>query len=507
MTGIVKSYAHEHGGRVGILFLLFLLAIYNFIIAGFTTFAIVCTTPLIIAFIYVAFNWKHVIFWLLIITNYFIQFLSKNQWMPSGLPMSVYNELFEIILIMVALIDIRKEQNFGRAVNMMLFAVMLWTFLCAIEVFNNTCGLGINVSGWFSGIRLMAFQLVYFVVIFALYIDSPKALTIYLRLWAGLALFSVIWTWKQQNIGFTPAEQMWLNAEGARTHIVNGIIRYFSTFNDAACYGCNAAATSVAYFIFALTTKVRTDRILFLITGAAVLWGMFASGTRVAMACFFAGLMVYIFLSKSVKSAIPIIIFGLTAFILLAFTNIGQGNSQIRRMRSVFNRSDASANVRDINKATMAKYLKDAPWGIGMGVGNGDVPARNKYVVMSYIAPDSEYVFVWIHTGRIGLTIFIISMVLMLVGACWVVLFRLKNKSLVGIGAGLCCAFAAIQLGAYGNQVLYQYPNGLIFFGGLAIVYVLPYLERDWETYEQARLAKQEEKKRLKLEKKLASRV
>lgn len=155
----------------------------------------------------------------------------------------------------------------------------------------------------------------------------------------------------------------------------------------------------------------------------------------------------------------------------------------------------------------MAKYLKDAPWGIGLGVGNGDVPARNKYVILSYIAPDSEYVFVWIHTGRIGLTVFLISIFLMLIGACWIVLFRLKNKSLVGIGAGLCCAFAAMQLGAYGNQVLYQYPNGLIFFGGLAIVYVLPYLEKDWEVYELARLAKQEEKKRLKLEKKLASRV
>ncbi len=508
MTGIVKSYAHEHGGRVGILFLLFLLAIYNFITAGFTTFAIVCAIPLIITLIFVAFKWKHSVFWTLICFNYFIHFLNKNDWiLPAGIPISIYNEFLEILLIMIALIDIRKEQRFGRAVNMMLFAVMLWTFLCAIEVFNDTCGLGINVSGWFSGIRLMAFQLVYFVVIFALYIDSPKTLTLYLRLWAGLALFSVFWTWKQQNIGFTHTEQMWLNAEGARTHIVNGIIRYFSTFNDAANYGCNAAATSVAYFIFALTTKVKTDRILFLITGVAVLWGMFASGTRVAMACFFAGLMVYIFLSKSAKLAVPIIIFGLTAFILLAFTNIGQGNSQIRRMRSVFNKSDASANVRDINKATMAKYLKDAPWGIGIGVGNGDVPARNKYVVMSYIAPDSEYVFMWIHTGRIGLTIFIISMVLMLVGACRIVLFRLKNKSLVGIGAGLCCAFAAIQLGAYGNQVLYQYPNGLIFFGGLAIVYVLPYLEKDWEVYEQTKFAKQEEKKRLKLEKKLASRV
>ena len=234
---------------------------------------------------------------------------------------------------------------------------------------------------------------------------------------------------------------------------------------------------------------------------------MFQSGTRTAIVCIFAGLMVYVVLSKSVKIAVPVILLGVVSFCFLAFTNIGQGNNQIRRMRSAFTKNDASANVRDINKATIAKYLKDAPWGIGIGIGNGDVPARNKYVVMSYMPPDSEYVFIWIHTGRIGLTVFSVSMFLMFAGACWIVFFKLKNKSLIGIGGALCSAFAAIQLAAYANQVLLQYPNGLIFFGGLAIVYLLPYLEKDWEIYEQTRLAKQEEKKRLKLEKKLASRV
>ena len=95
----------------------------------------------------------------------------------------------------------------------------------------------------------------------------------------------------------------------------------------------------------------------------------------------------------------------------------------------------------------------------------------------------------------------------MLGGACYTVLFKLKNKSLLGIGAGLCCAFVAIQLGGYGNQVLLQFPNGLIFYGGLSIVYILPYIEPEWIEYEKEQLAKQEERKRLKLEKKLASRV
>jgi hypothetical protein len=41
----------------------------------------------------------------------------------------------------------------------------------------------------------------------------------------------------------------------------------------------------------------------------------------------------------------------------------------------------------------------------------------------------------------------------------------------------------------------------------MAIVYILPYLEPEWNEYEEKKLAEQEEKKRLKLEKKLASRV
>ena len=77
----------------------------------------------------------------------------------------------------------------------------------------------------------------------------------------------------------------------------------------------------------------------------------------------------------------------------------------------------------------------------------------------------------------------------------------------MGIGAGLCGHFVAMQLGGYGNQVLMQFPNALITYGGLAIVYILPCLQSEWVEYENKLLAKQNEKKRLKLEKKKQSRV
>ena len=96
---------------------------------------------------------------------------------------------------------------------------------------------------------------------------------------------------------------------------------------------------------------------------------------------------------------------------------------------------------------------------------------------------------------------------MMLGGACYIVMFRLKSRSLIGIGGGLCCAFVAIQLGGYANQVLMQFPNCLIFYGGLSIVYQLPRMEKEWIEYENKILSEQEEKKRLKLEKKRASKV
>ena len=504
----ISEYAGKNGGRVLLLFLLFLLAIYEFAIAGFSAFAIICLSPVLVLIIYFLFRWKMAAFWMLIFINYFLQM--KDCPLPSGVPLSLYDEMLELTLIAIAILDLREESRFGRCVNMMLLAILIWCGFLTLELLNDTCGLGINIPAWFASFRLMGIQLVWILLVFSLYISSPRILINYLRFWAILSLFSAYWTWKQKNIGFTPTEYAWLYfGPGQVTHIINGctLIRYFSTFSDAANYGCNAAASAATFVIIAITSKIKWERIFYAIVGICVIWGMFQSGTRTAIFCLAAGFMVFIVLSKSVKIAIPFtIVFGLF-MAMLVFTNIGNGNQQIRRMRSAFDKSDASSNVRDINKAAMKKYLRDAPWGLGIASTMSNIPANNKYRKLSEIPPDSEYVNIWRHTGIIGITVFVFCIILMYVGACWTVMFKLKSPSLIGIGGGLCSAFVAMQLGGYGNQVLFQYPNGLLFFGGLAIVYILPYLEPEWIEHEKKRLAKQEERKRIKLEKKLASRV
>ena len=500
MNGAIRSYAKDNGGRVSLLFLLFLLAIYQFINAGFSAFAAVTLIPFFVFFVISSFKYRMLLFWILCILNYTIQ---MKDFPSIPVPKSLPNEMLQLALLVIAIIDVTNS-HFHRLLNPMLFALIIWCGFCTIEVLNDTCGLGINVGAWYTGARMMAFQMMYIFLVFTIYIYSPKILIQYLFLWGLLSLFAVFWVWKQQHIGFTQYEYGWLYyGPGSNTHLLHArtLVRYFSIFSDAANFGIAMASTGVAFIIFAITSRIKKHKIFFFVTGIACVWGMFPSGTRTAIACLMAGFMAYIFLSKSFKIAIPFtVLFALFTFILV-FTNIGNSNQQIRRMRSAFDRKDASANLRTVNQETMKKYMKEAPWGIGVGRGYENVPANNKYRKMATIAPDSEYVYIWLHTGIIGITIFLITTAIILIGACWIVFFTLKSPSLRGIGAGLCCAFVSQQLGAYGNQVLMQFPNGLVFYGAISIVYILPHIEKEWIEFENKQLAIQEEKKRLKLEK------
>ena len=212
---IISEYSHENGGRVLLLFLLFLLAIYEFVTAGFPAFAIVCLLPFLVLFVYVAFTWKMFTFWTLIFVNYFIQM--HGMIVPG--PMSLYNEILQIILLAIAIIDTRQNPHFERVGNVMLFALIIWCVFCTIEILNDTCGLGINIGAWYTGARLLAFQLLYIFLVFSIYISTPEILKKYLIVWALLSLFSAIWTWKQQNIGLTPAENRERNAQSFKYRI------------------------------------------------------------------------------------------------------------------------------------------------------------------------------------------------------------------------------------------------------------------------------------------------
>lgn len=498
------TYSQENGGRVLVLFLLFLIALYELYSMGISGMAFVCIIPLLIVGIYIFFQYKMAVFWFLFIMNYTI--MGIDRYINIPVPKTTLTLLPEIMLLMVCVFDIRFKSNAKHA-NLMLLALFLWAFYIFLQLFNQTCQLPISIGDWLRNFLFygLTFLIVYFLI--SSLVRTPEKLTKLFRIWAYLSIAASFWVWRQKTIGWDNAELYWLNTVGRRTHIIGGSIRYFSFFSDAATFGCCLASSAVAFYIRAINSKLKKDRILFLITAFLCTYSFFMSGTRTALACFLAGVGFYVIVSKSVKIAIPVGILGGLFFFIMAFTNIGENNMQIRRMRSAFNPEDKSANVRDINKAALKKYLRDAPFGLGLNIDEKNVPANHKYKVVYQTSNDSTYVWMWQRVGIVGAILFAIINGLILLGGCIITMFILKERETKSIGGAFCCSFIAIQIGGYMNEILLQFPNLLLFYGGMAIVYLLPDIEKEYKQYEIKMLALQEEKNRLKLEKKLTSRV
>ena len=498
----VTAYSKGNGGRAILLFLLFSIAILNFMSSGYSAFVAVICIPAIALVGYFLFSKKMAMFYTLFIVNTIIMFIERHFHLP--VPVSMINELFELMLIGMVIID-HWRFHLSRLINLMFLCAILWVLFCCIEIFNDQCGLGIDVYRWYTGARLMSMQILYAFVVTTLFIDTPKKIMTLLFIWAVFIIFAAIWLWKQKNIGLTEAESRFLWSSPA--HIMGGKLRYFSCFTDAANFGIHTAVASAAFLIIAITMKVTRIRIFFAIAGCIGIWAFFGSGTRTALFCFIATIMVFIVLSRNKKIILSVSVLFLVFLYILAFTKIGDGNQNIRRMRTAFDKNDASLGVREQNKATLRKYMVDAPWGVGIGLESSDVPAFNKFKLITQVPPDSEYVYIWVRTGVVGITVFCILNAVMFLGACWIVFFRLKNISIRGVGAAYTAAFIGMHLGGYANQILMQFPNVLIYYGGLATVYLLPYIENEWNDWEAKLLAEQEERRRLKLEKKRASRV
>jgi hypothetical protein len=210
------------------------------------------------------FHYGMFLFWSLVVINYFLQMKSITWPVPMSLP----NEMIEILLLVLAIINV-QNQHFERIGNIMLFSLIIWCGFCTLQVLNDTCNIGLDVGAWYTGARLMAFQIMYAFLVFSIYISTPKILTKYLLLWGALALFAVFWVWKQKTYGFTDAENSWLWTRGRSTHIIQGgsLIRYFSIYSDAANFGIGIAATAVAFIIFGITSKIKKHKYFFLIVG------------------------------------------------------------------------------------------------------------------------------------------------------------------------------------------------------------------------------------------------
>ena len=219
---------------------------------------------------------------------------------------------------------------------------------------------------------------------------------------------------------------------------------------------------------------------------------MLISGTRSALAVPFTGFAVFIFLSRHVKVAAGGVLLLIAAFVFLNYTHIGQGNALIRRARSAFNTNDPSYRLRLENQRKLRVLMADKPFGAGLGMGGGKALQHNPNSEIAQIPTDSWFVMVWVETGIVGLLLHISILLYILGRGAWLIFFRLKDKRLRGLTAGLLAGIAGIVVASYANEIFGQIPTGVIMYMSMSFIFLAPSYDR--ELAEQRRL--EEGKKR-----------
>lgn len=416
-------------------------------------------------------------YWLIIIlfiVNYIIMGISRYILdLPGGIIIDIL--LLVTITVLIGQVIFFPVNYWKNINNTLTYMTLIWFIYCIIEILNPYT----TPELWLTSVRGIAFYMVLFILLtFALlhkYIDLKRILT----LWAILTVLAVSKALIQKFIGFDWAENHWLFTEkGSKTHIIYSGIRYFSFFTDAANFGCSMALSMVVFSISALYVKNKYLKIFFIITTILSAYGMIISGTRAALAVPFIGYTIFIILSKQTKIIIGGAVLILSLFVFFNFTSIGQGNAEIRRMRTAFDGTkDASFVVRIENQKKMKEFMPSHPFGIGIGKSKHAEPQDYMYGM----ATDSSLVFIWVETGIVGLIIYLSIFLFVVARGIYDVLFRIKNKELRGIMSALVAGLTGMLVTGYGNEVLQQFPTGPILYMSMAFIMMGRYFDKEIE--------------------------
>lgn len=434
--------------------------------------------PFILCFTFFCIHKPYISLLVLFILNYFI--MGVDRYISFPIPITnIYDLFFALIFSSIIFRQLYQEDKFRNVFNLYTLFSLIWLLYCIINIGNSITG-EIQAQAWLKSVRPLAMYSFFTCLIIAISGKHYNFIRYFLVIWGVLTLLGAARGYWQKNHGFDPVEYAWLMSRGASTHLIHSGIRYFSFFTDAAAFGCSMGLSSVTFFLTSFYTKNFYLKIFYLLVCIVGFYGLLISGTRAAMAVPVAGLALFIFLSKNWKISTTAIIVLCCGMAFLKYTNIGDDNRLIRRMRTAFDTEDASFQVRIENQKALRTYMSETPFGIGLGVDRESITPKNKYYFVATCPPDSDLVNIWIRTGKVGLIVYLAIQFFVFLCGSYTLLFRVKNPEIRGPLIGMLCGCAGMLVASYGNMIYFQFPNGPIIYTCLTLVFLGPYFDKQY---------------------------
>lgn len=441
---------------------------------NFLLFIIIISVPFICIGGILILRYPQSMLFLIFTINYFILGITRYIRIEG---ISIIMDIIYLLTIILIFINSALYHNieWKRSFHILSIASFTWAIYCILEIMNPTA----VTEGWILSRNLIINGLI-ITVITSLLCTKYKMLKTILFIFSLFTAMAIFKTFMQKYTGFDSYETKWLNNGGATTHIIHSGIRYFSFFTDASNMGSNMGAAGIIFGITSIYIKNKVLKNYYIVISICSLYAMLLSGTRGAMIVPLSGLALYTIVSKQVQAILLGSMSLAFIYIFFAFTMIGQENPSIRRMRTAFKPSeDASYLVRKENQKRLKVYLKNKPFGEGLGLSGDGLGVKVSRRFTTSIPTDSWYVKIWVETGIIGLILYLSMIFLTIARSAWILMFNIRDPELKGILTGWLCAIFGMFLSAYGNSFWGQFPTMIIAFMGMSFVLNGEYFDKE----------------------------
>ncbi len=352
-----------------------------------------------------------------------------------------------------------KRMDWSRLRHPVFYGLTVWLLYTILELFNPEVP---NQTAWFYKIRSTSLNWFFLGIIMLVAPISRADIRVFIRCWFSWSVFGAFWAYKQQYIGLFDAESRWLAEGAAKTHVLWGQLRCFSFYSDASQFGAEMAAITLISIIQIVEADRWQARLQYIALGLIVFWGYALSGTRSALFVMIIGYAAYLVIRRDWVLMLRGAAVAAPILFILMFTHIGDGVYQIYRMRTALQPSkDASFMVRLENQAKLKDYMKNLPFGAGLGTSGGMGARFAPNHGAAQIPPDSWYVELWIETGVVGLSIYLAMLVVFIGYGVWSV-WQVRDRWLRLWLIIFLSEFIGISFMSYSNPTLGQIPTSTL---------------------------------------------
>jgi hypothetical protein len=390
--------------------------------------------------------------------HYSFFFIGLNRYI-IGVPLGLSVDAVLLITTLSMLFRIHKD-NIKNLQSGFFALTGLWFFYTVIEAFNPEAS---NINAWIYASRGLSLYAIQTVPLTLLLFTQKKDLDQFIKVIVIWGVVGAVWGWKQINIGLDPFEDAWLEGGGKVTHVLMGQLRAFSFFSDAGQFGVTMAYAAFLALMMALGPYQKRAKILYWIAFVVCIMGMSTSGSRGPIFVILFGLIAYLLMIRNYRILVPGVFVILVVFSFLKFTYIGNTNYRVYRIRTALDPKEASLLVRLSNQEKIREYLKDRPF--GSGIGTTDSWAfrfyPNSYLVN--LPTDSWFVKIWLENGVVGLTVYAFGLAFVFVYGVYHIR-KVKSPDSKQKMIALYGGFLGIVTASFGNPVFGQAPLGAIMY-------------------------------------------